>query len=92
MAAPAPASGRTTSTSLNWPNARSNAARQLGSDYCPRNGGLFTEVMSLPSASDLPAYAAGKDLLSSGVTACEGAPVHRAAAAPAHRTTGTRRR
>ena len=72
-------------------NARSNAARQLGSDYCPRNGGLFTEVMSLPSASDLPAYAAGKDLLSSGVTACEGAPAPRAAA-PAHRTTGTRRR
>jgi hypothetical protein len=72
-------------------NVRSNVARQLGSDYCSRNAGLFEEVMALPSATDLPAYAAGKDLLSSGVTACEGAPVHRAAA-PARRTTGTRTR
>ena len=74
-------------------NARSNAARQLGSDYCSRNGGLFDEVMALPSATELPAYAAGKDLLASGVTACEGAPANRSpvhrAAAPARRTAGT---
>ncbi|MFC7474597.1 hypothetical protein ACFQS7_09550 [Dankookia sp. GCM10030260] len=60
-------------------NARSNAARQLGSDYCARNNGLFDEVMSLQGVTDLPAYAATKDLLSSGVTACPGG----AAAAPA---------
>jgi hypothetical protein len=59
-------------------NARSNSARQLGSDYCPRNAGLFDEVMSLQGVTDLPAYAATKDLLSSGVTACPGG----AAAAP----------
>ncbi|WP_149535881.1 hypothetical protein [Siccirubricoccus phaeus] len=62
-------------------NARSNAARQLGSDFCPRNSGLFSEVMALVGATDLAPYAAGKDLLSAGVTACEGAPAPRPAAA-----------
>lgn len=71
-------------------NVRSNVARQLGSDYCSRNGGLFEEVMALPSATDLPAYAAGKDLLSSGAPACDGAPSPRAT--PARRTAGTRTR
>ena len=69
-------------------NARSNAARILGSDFCPRNGGLFEEVMALSGPADLAPYAAGKDLLSAGVTACEGAPAPRATparAAPAHR-------
>ncbi|MBX9701695.1 MAG: hypothetical protein K2X74_19835 [Acetobacteraceae bacterium] len=53
-------------------NARSNFARQLGGDYCARNAGLFEEVMALPAVTDLPAYAATKDLLSAGVTACPG--------------------
>lgn len=73
-------------------NVRSNVARQLGSDYCPRNAGLFDEVMALPAGTDLPAYAAGKDLLSSGATACQGAPAPRAATAartPARRTAGS---
>jgi hypothetical protein len=69
-------------------NARSNAARQLGSDFCPRNNGLFEEVMSLSGVTDLPAYAATKDLLSSGVTACPGG----AAAAPARATPAAARR
>ncbi|SDB13610.1 hypothetical protein SAMN02927895_00435 [Belnapia rosea] len=73
-------------------NVRSNVARSLGSDFCMRNGGLFDEVMALQSVNDLPAYAAGKDLLSSGATACQGAPAHRAAAAPARRTAGTHTR
>ena len=68
-------------------NARSNMARQLGSDYCPRNAGLFDEVMALQGVTDLPAYAATKDLLSSGVTACPGG----AAPAPARATTAARR-
>ncbi|MBK1658020.1 hypothetical protein CKO45_07230, partial [Paracraurococcus ruber] len=63
-------------------NARSNNARQLGSDFCPRNSGLFDEVMALQGVTDLPAYAATKDLLASGVTACPGGQ----AAAP-HRAT-----
>jgi hypothetical protein len=73
-------------------NVRSNVARQLGSDYCPRNGGLFEEVMALPSATDLPAYAAGKDLLSSGAGACDGAPTPRATPARRAAATGTRSR
>lgn len=69
-------------------NARSNSARQLGSDYCARNAGLFDEVMALQGVTDLPAYAATKDLLSSGVTACPGggAPA-RATPAAARRST-----
>jgi len=74
-------------------NVRSNVARSLGSDFCTRNGGLFNEVMALQSPDDLPGYAAGKDLLSSGATACQGAPAPRAAAAaPARRTAGTHHR
>jgi hypothetical protein len=68
-------------------NARSNNARQLGSDYCARNNGLFDEVMALQGVTDLPAYAATKDLLSSGVTACPGG----AAQAPARSTPAARR-
>lgn len=78
----------------NLANARASAAQQLGGDFCPRNRALFDEVMALPSPTDLPAYAAGKDLLSAGVTACEGAPAPRATttAAAARRTTGNSRR
>lgn len=68
-------------------NARSNSARQLGSDYCLRNAGLFDEVMALNGVTDLPAYAATKDLLSSGVTACPGgAAAARATPAAARRS------
>ncbi|TDH61455.1 hypothetical protein E2C06_16865 [Dankookia rubra] len=68
-------------------NARSNMARQLGSDYCARNSGLFDEVMALQGVTDLAAYAATKDLLSSGVTACPGG----AAPAAAHSAPAARR-
>jgi len=68
-------------------NARSNQARQLGSDFCSRNSGLFDEVMALSGPADLAPYAATKDLLASGVTACAGASgATTAAAAPARRT------
>lgn len=70
-------------------NARSNAARQLGSDFCPRNAGLFDEVMALPGLTELPAYAATKDLLSAGVFACAGASTATASSAP--RRTGSAR-
>jgi hypothetical protein len=75
----------------NLANARASAAQQLGGDFCPRNSGLFEEVMALSGPSDLPAYAAGKNLLSDGVTACEGAPAPRATTT-ARRATGTSRR
>jgi len=64
----------------NLANARSTAAYRLGSDYCIRNAGLFEEVMAIQNPADLAPYAAGKDLLANGVTACEGAPAPRAAA------------
>lgn len=69
-------------------NARSNNARQLGSDFCSRNSGLFDEVMSLEGVTDLPAYAATKDLLHAGVTAC---PSGSGSATPARSTTAARR-
>ena len=70
----------------NLANARSTAAHQLGSDFCPRNTGQFAEVMALPGPEDLPAYAAGKDLLPASLGACEeaappAAPARRGAAA-----------
>ena len=74
-------------------NARSNVARQLGGDYCARNSGLFEEVMALPAVTDLPAYAATKDLLSSGVTACPGgSPAPARGATPARSTRTSRGR
>ena len=57
-------SGRTTSSSPSWRMRAPTSARTLGGDYCPRNSGLFEEVMALPNVTDLPAYAATKDLLS----------------------------
>lgn len=70
-------------------NARSNVARTLGGDYCPRNAGLFEEVMALPNVTDLPAYAATKDLLSSGVTACPGGSPSAPPAAPGRSSSRT---
>lgn len=58
----------------------SDGLRQ-GSDFCPRNSTLFTEVMALQGPSDLPLYAAGKDVVPADVGACpepfRAAPVSR---------------
>ena len=62
-------------------NVRSTEAARMRGDHCPRNGMMFGEVMSLTGPADLPAYAAGKDLLPASITTCA-APV---AAAPARR-------
>ncbi len=67
-------------------NLRAQRAQALGSDYCPRNGVLFGEVMALPAPTDLASYAGGKNLLPPQAGACEGAPAAapaRAAARPA---------
>ena len=42
----------------------------LGSDFCDRNGMIFTEVMALRGPSELPAYAAGKDLVPTTLDIC----------------------
>jgi glutathione S-transferase len=55
----------------NLAQTRGFEAQKLGSDFCPRNTGLFDEVMALPSAAELPAYAAGKDLIPESLGACQ---------------------
>jgi hypothetical protein len=55
-------------------NAESDVGMHLGSDFCPRNGALFAEVLSLRSPSELAAYAAGKDLVPPTIDPCAGAP------------------
>jgi hypothetical protein len=51
-------------------NGESSAGMHLGTDFCERNSQLFSEVMALPSASELPAYAAGKDLVPASLDVC----------------------
>jgi hypothetical protein len=71
----------------NLAQARGIAGQRLGTDFCPRNGGLFAEVMSLPGGSDLQAYAAGKDVIPADLPGCEPAPPPaRPAAAAARRS------
>ncbi len=76
-------------------NAMSRQGSEMGGDFCPRNGMIFNEVLALPSASDLPNYAAGKDLVPASVTICAPLPTGRqepvrptkgGAARPAERT------
>lgn len=68
-------------------NAQSTVANTMGGDYCARNGMIFAEVMALPGAAELPAYAAGKNLLPAGLTTCPPPrPATTAAARPAART------
>jgi hypothetical protein len=65
----------------NLANARAKLGQELGSDFCPRNSALFAEVMSLSSGNELPAYAAGKDLVPANLGACAAQPTVPAAAA-----------
>ena len=51
-------------------NAESSASMNLGTDFCGRNGLLFQEVLALGNASDLAAYAAGKDLVPQTLEVC----------------------
>ena len=51
-------------------NGESSAGTHLGTDFCARNSLLFSEVLSLDSASELPAYAAGKDLVPTTLDMC----------------------
>jgi hypothetical protein len=69
-------------------NGESDAGAHLGSDFCERNSLLFNEVMALQGASELPAYAAGKDLVPNSVDVCPQvamAPARKAAPAQKHR-------
>jgi len=51
-------------------NEISHQGSNLGGDFCPRNAMIFGEVMALPSASELPDFAAGKNLIPASVETC----------------------
>ena len=51
-------------------NDRSDIGSRLGSEFCPRNGMVFQEAMALHNAGELPAFAAGQDLLPSTMGIC----------------------
>lgn len=55
-------------------NAQAHLAHAVGQDFCPRNGQLFHEVLALRGPTDLPAFAAGQDLVPSDLGACSAAP------------------
>jgi hypothetical protein len=51
-------------------NAISRQGSDIGGDFCARNGMIFNEVLALPSATQLAAFAAGKDLVPDSVEIC----------------------
>jgi hypothetical protein len=51
-------------------NAISRQGSDLGGDFCPRNGLIFNEVLSLKTSAELADYAAGKDLVPTTVSTC----------------------
>ena len=51
-------------------NAQSDAGTQLGSDFCPHNGVILSEVMALSSASELAQFAAGQKLMPPSADVC----------------------
>ena len=69
-------------------NAESSASMRLGTDFCAHNGMIVQEVLSLRSASELPLYAAGKDLVPASLSVCDmiaqPAPAARKPAATKH--------
>ncbi len=65
----------------NLANAQSTDGLRQGTDFCPRNDILFHEVMALENPSELPPYAAGKDLVPVSLGDCVAPP------APAARPT-----
>jgi hypothetical protein len=51
-------------------NANSRLGTDLGGDFCPRNGLIFNEVLSLASTNQLADYAAGKDIIPASIDVC----------------------
>ena len=62
----------------NLANAQSEAGLRQGTDFCPRNAVLFQEALTVHS-NELPAFAAGKDVLPPTLPACQ-QPAHTRAA------------
>jgi hypothetical protein len=51
-------------------NAVSRRGSDLGGDFCPRNGMVFHEVLSLQNPTELAAFAAGKNLVPPTIDVC----------------------
>jgi len=51
-------------------NAMSRLGTDLGTDFCPRNGQMFHEVLALTTTEQLSDYAAGKNLIPATVDVC----------------------
>lgn len=64
-------------------NARSRSGTQLGTDFCPRNGLIFTEVLALRGSNELADFAAGKDLVPATIDVCREPVRTQTASAPA---------
>ncbi len=68
-------------------NGELSAGMHLGTEFCDRNSLIFNEVMALHNAAELPAYAAGKDLVPATVDLCPQvaqASAHKVATATKH--------
>ena len=55
-------------------NAVSRRGTELGGDFCPRNGATFDEVLALQSPTELPDFAAGKNLVPASLEICAPPP------------------
>src|SRR5690242_17292203 len=66
-------------------NAMSRQGSDLGGDFCPRNGVIFKEVLSLRSTAELQDYVAGKNLVPASVDICTPIP---SGSAPTHKAKG----
>jgi hypothetical protein len=60
-------------------NAMSRQGSDLGGDFCPRNGLIFSEVLALNSSAELADFAAGKNLIPNTVDVCTPLPTSKAA-------------
>lgn len=52
-------------------NAQASRASRLGSEFCPRNGQIFHEVMALDTSSQLSPFAAGQAVFPASLDVCQ---------------------
>jgi hypothetical protein len=51
-------------------NAQSSAGSKLGSEFCPHDAMIFSEVMALQNVGELPPFAAGQNLVPESLDVC----------------------
>ncbi len=69
-------------------NAQASNGSHLGSEFCPRNGQIFSQALALRQSSELNAFAAGQNLFPRSLEVC---PVEVAQATPARKVAKTHR-